>query len=244
MLSPMGLFAPFARSIACVLALAACTGCSVLAPSKTDLSLVSADRPASLAPRFTTAVFVSTDANEADLFLTDLPPERLADPSDTLADAAGSLLHIHLFVIPAAGSTPMDPTACNVALRYVVLSGGAVGVYSGGGFLYPSGKTANPTFGGTLAGGSLRLTRATADFRDMLGPALLEGPIASARDPRAASALRARLEALCGLAKPVSVEVPKKTTHAQPHLESPGGVRPICEQIAVSGDTGLRLSSP
>jgi hypothetical protein len=236
----MGLLSPFARFTASVLVITTIAGCSVLAPSKTDLSLVSADRPAALSPRFTTAVFFSGDPNEADLFLTDLPPERLADPNDTLADAAGSLLHVHLFVIPAAGSTPMDPTACNVALRYVVLSGGAVGVYSGGGFLYPSGKTASANFGGSLAGGSLRLTRATPDFLDVLGPALLEGSLSAARDPRAAAALRARLESLYSGARPLSADAPKKSASARSYQESRGGAQPITAQVAVSGDHGSR----
>lgn len=196
---------PARTALGAAIALLAATlpACSIIAP-KTNLALTAADAPATLTAGFTTAVFASSDPNEANLYLTDLPLARLADPGDSLADLGGSLLHIHVFVVPRAGSTPVDATACNAALRYAVLAQGAIGVYGGGGFLFPAGKTGAPSFGGSLAGGSLRLIRATSDFKDLLGPALLEGPVTTVRDAKTADLLRARLDALCRQAKPTS----------------------------------------
>jgi hypothetical protein len=81
------------------------------------------------------AVYAAQDRNTADLYLTDLPMERLSAEDDTLAGLSGTIVHVSIFLVPTAGRTPIDVTAVNASIRQVVIADGVVGVYSGGGFV-------------------------------------------------------------------------------------------------------------
>jgi hypothetical protein len=181
------------------------TGCT-WAPRATQLTLRSINSPAGafLAPAFQTGVYRSTDPNTADLFLTDIPLSRLTDPADTLADAEGSVLHLHMFLVPAAGKTPIDSSACNASIRHVVLSHGAIGFYGGGGFFYPNDTPGDAQMQGTIAEASLRLVRASRDFNDLLGSSVAEGTLNAALDDKMAKAIAARLDALANATPPVA----------------------------------------
>ncbi len=202
---------------ALALAGASLVGCTS-SPKDSELTIRSADKPGALTPAMQTAVYRRYDENSADLYLTDLPLARLADPADKLEDASGNLLHVHLFLIPYAGRTPVDSTACNVTIRHIIVSGGAVGVYGGGGFMYASGRTGDSVFGGIMQGASLRLVRATPDFQDLLGPALLDGTIKAGLDERGAVTLAERVDQLCARAKPVA---PPKSVPPAPAAAAP-----------------------
>lgn len=158
-----------------------------------------------LVPALPTGVYRWTDANSADLLLTDLPLARLIDENDSLSDASGVIVHVHLFLVPAAGKTPIDASACNVAVRQFVISSGAVGIYGGGGFMYPSGTPGDATFGGELVEGSVRLVRATPNFDDLLGPSTASGSVRANLDQNAALAVLARVEALSRDVPPLPV---------------------------------------
>lgn len=175
-----------------VLALGGCTW----TPSTTVFSVESVGSPSVLTPNLPFGVYVSSDANTADLYLTDLPLERLADAKDPLAELSGTIVHVHMFLVPSAGRTPIDPTACNASIRQAILSSGAVGIYSGGGFFYPSDSTGAREFGGQLVQGTLRLSRATANFDDLLGPARASGSLRTTLDEPATAAIAARMESL------------------------------------------------
>lgn len=191
-----------------LLALALCIsgslfGCSST-PSKGELTIRSIDKAGQLIPSFQTGVYRRIDENTADLFLTDLPLARLADPADPLDDLAGGLMHIHIFLVPVAGQTPIDSTACNVTIRHTVLARGALGVYGGGGFMFVSGTLGNRDFGGTLRGASLRLVRSTSNFKDLLGPSTMDGSVATVLDEKAVVALADRVESLSRRATPIA----------------------------------------
>lgn len=166
-----------------------------------------------ISPEIVTGVYRSPggDENTADIYLSDMPLERLASHSDHLKGMSGVLVHIHLFLIPSAGNTPIDQTACNVAVRTIVLassdaeSAPLIGVYSGGGFVLPSGDPGDSTFGGSILEASLRLigssSNAANGFVDQLTPAEMSGSFRSTLDEANTNALAARFERLASHAK-------------------------------------------
>ncbi len=198
-----------ARAILLALPLAATLLLSVGCSSNSELRASSADGTAVLVPVVQTSIFRATDENTADIFLTDLPLSRLANPNDDLRDAAGNLIHIRLFLVPSPGKTPIDPTACNVAVYHFVFANGAIGIYGGGGYMSVSNKPQNPSISATLQDVNLRLIRATPDFADRLGAANLTGYVSASRDEPASNALQARaVRLLAGL--PHRGQVPEK----------------------------------
>lgn len=155
---------------------------------------------ATLEPKFSAAVYRYLDASSADIYLTDLPVSRLADLGDGLAGLNGSVLHIHLFLVPTAGQTPIDPTACSAAVRQFIFAGGEpnqgpiLGVYSGGAFVTPAGDgPGKPALSGLIQGGSVRLMQADPGFVDKLGPSEVEGRFSASLDDAAARAIADRL---------------------------------------------------
>jgi hypothetical protein len=115
-------------------------------------------------------------------------------------------VHVHVFLMPSAGDTPIDTTAVNVTLRHLILAGapagrGAtdtplMGLYAGGGFWYPRGDIGDDTLSGSLDGASHRLSRATPGFADPLGSGSLSGSVVARRDEALAQAMAATLDAL------------------------------------------------
>lgn len=189
--------------VACVLA-AGLGGCASLGYSGGPLTASSADGSARLVTNLPTGVYVPIDENTADIYLTDLPVGRLSDPKDTLSDVRGMVVHLHLFLVPRAGRTPIDATASNAAVRLIVISDGAVGVYGGGGFIQPSSAPGEETLGGGLAEASLRLLRATPDFTDKLGPSILAGAVSAKRDEAMAAVMAGRVSEWIGRSKPIA----------------------------------------
>jgi hypothetical protein len=174
-----------------------------------------------LAPSFSTVVFATSDSNTAQIFMTDLPASRLLDFDDKLHDASGVIVHVAIFLTPTAGRTPIDNSACNAAVRQVILTGGNArvneasqtkvssstdarasttmtgGTYGGGGFVTASGL--NRDFATiTIREATVRLTRRTADFHDALGPAVLSGDVRAKFDPELAGALQQRMLEISG----------------------------------------------
>ena len=178
-------------------------GCAGFGLGGGPLIATSADGHASLAPSLPLGVYRPIDDNTADFYLTDIPLARLADPADRLSDISGNILHVHLFLIPKAGKTPIDATASNVAARLIVVASGAVGVYGGGGFMMPSGTPGDSSMGGNLEEASMRLVRASADFADRLGPCELKGAVSARLDEAGARDIGAKVDQLFSATKPV-----------------------------------------
>jgi hypothetical protein len=197
----------------CVVLVSACTG-----EGSADLSLRSSlpgETSGALTPRFLTAAYLPTDQNTADIYLSDIPAGDLADPSIDLTARTGNLVHIHLFLIPSAGMTPLASTACNITVRHLVLAGtiapqksdqsagsipeapvAAVGLYGGAGFMGTSSEPGDDAFSGSLRDASVRLTRASPGFTDRLGPATMAGNFTAPRDEKLSRLMAARIEAL------------------------------------------------
>lgn len=172
-------------------------GCTFFSgPDRTDLTVLSANGQGVLVPGAETVVYRPIDESTADIYVTDLPLERLDDPQDPLTDLSGQIVHIHVFLIPQAGRTPIDRTACNAAIRHVVLSGGAAGIYGGGGFLSLGGSIGADSLGARLRDSTLRLIRRNDAFVDRLNVTGLTGGVRALRDDEAARIIASRLERL------------------------------------------------
>jgi hypothetical protein len=150
---------------------------------------------ATLAPDLRTTAAVWQDTNTVDLYLTDLPRAAL-DPTAPLDGITGNIVHIHMFLAPRAGRTPIEDTAQTATVRHLVLSRGLAGVYAGGGFLQPRTSFARDRFAGTMNAGTARLIAADPGFVDALGPARIDTEVLARRDPRTARLIAARLETI------------------------------------------------
>lgn len=173
-----------------VLALMGCGG-----TSGSSLRLASVSHPRQLRPEPTTRVYRFADQNTADAYLTDLPP-ALWNPDADFRGVSATIIHLHTFIEPRAGRTPIADGASNMTVRYLVLSNGQVGLYGGGGFLWRSGDPGDSTFGGELRGASLKLLRATPGFHDLLGPCELHGSFSAARQEEDADQIEAIFQSL------------------------------------------------
>ncbi|MEL6498801.1 MAG: hypothetical protein AAFZ67_13855 [Planctomycetota bacterium] len=144
---------------------------------------------ARLAPSLTTRVYTYEDENTVHIYLSDLTPAELESP-----EAVGQIVHIHMFIRPNPGRTPIEPDALNASIRHAILApNNATGIYAGGGFLLPKSRAASGTFKGTIAKGTLRLEAATPNFTDALGPASLRARFDIPNDDNLAAKLAARL---------------------------------------------------
>ncbi|MFG0292111.1 MAG: hypothetical protein ACF8MJ_03040 [Phycisphaerales bacterium JB050] len=177
------------------LTLPGCGGGGMLTGGPGSLRIVSTTQPTRLDASFRTAVYAYSDENTADLYFTDLTPEQLqalatGQSVGATAPDGAQLLHVHLFLTPRAGRTPIEFTASNVTLTHYVLVGEEVGVYGGGGFLLPSRmftrEPGNDRFGGQMREATLRFLNGTSGFEDRLGSTTVDGTVNATLDPEGA----------------------------------------------------------
>jgi len=155
--------------------------------------------------RFSTKAYTFHDDNTADIYLTDLSDQSLTAFFAKNADwstISGTIVHIHLFLDPKPGKTPIEPTAATASIRYAIISEGQIGIYDGAGFMLPGQKPGKNSISGTFNAAPLRLTRATQAFNDPLGAARLDLSFDAKLDELAAPELQARIDALAATAKP------------------------------------------
>lgn len=112
---------------------------------------------------------------------------------------------IRMFWRPQAASTPLDETATNATVQYIIFADGSlepspggdeVGLYSGAGFVYPSTRPGRGRLVAGLWEATLRVTAASEGFEDRLGEAQLKGRFTAQRDDDAASRALRRLNVL------------------------------------------------
>jgi len=153
-----------------------------------------------LAPRYVTAVYRAVDENTADIFLSDLPAEqiegRLTNAASGYGGSPGVVIHIHMFLMPVAGRTPIEFTASNVSLTSIVMTGEAVGVYGGGGVCLPSTRVGASPFKATLRDATLRLVESDPGFDDRLGATEASGFVWARRDDHLATRIGERMALL------------------------------------------------
>jgi hypothetical protein len=164
-----------------VLALVLLGGCAS-SPAHAQLSTRSLGAaPVVLDSSYTTAVYGEPAGGVASILLTDVPLESLL--GGTVRD--GQIVHIELLWLPLAGRTPMDSTATNASIHFVVISGGEVGVYGGAGFVMPHDAPGHAVLDLDLYDATLGLLEGTEGFVDPLTPAQMTGSVAAVHDPAA-----------------------------------------------------------
>ncbi len=83
---------------------------------------------------------------------------------------------------PRAGKTPVDRSATNLTINYVVFAGDdQVGIYSGAGFMLPEGKPGRGRIGGDIRQATVRLSDSSDQFTDLLENIRLEGDVTALR---------------------------------------------------------------
>ena len=108
----------------------------------------------------------------------------------------GFVLHAQLLWVPKPGTTPIDPTATNVTLRWVVFSAGEVGVYGGAGFCWPDGEVGKDPLVLDIEASTLSLIASTPGFVDRASPASISGRFRAPYRPAAALEMRQRVSRL------------------------------------------------
>lgn len=153
--------------------------------------------------------YAALDGNTADVYMTDLPPAAL-QPDGDLSNVWGQFVHLHLFVSPKAGQTPIANSACSVTVRHVVIARGQIGVYGGGGFLIPGTDPGDDYLTGSIRGATCRLVALSPGFVDRLGASEFRTTFKVPKDDAQARELAARLSEILGLAKPLPAPLPAR----------------------------------
>ena len=190
---------PQSPILALVLLLAACLhvgGCA----SSSSLEIESLDADVTIVPVIRTQIARHVDENTIDIYLSDIPEDRLLAPArrggflpaagtgiDDPSPGNGTILHIRMFVNPRAGRTPIESSASNTTMTCLIIADSIgdnviAGRYGGGGFLLPTTPTTAATFHGSINDGSLRLVSRSPRFADRLGLCEIHTTIAARRD--------------------------------------------------------------
>lgn len=170
---------------AAVLALA---GCSGVTHSSGSGRLTSVEQGATLGSSFNTQVYSGSDPNSVDFYITDLPDTVWKQGGD-VSGVTGQLVHIHMFITPKAGRTPIATTANTATVRWLILTQGRIAVYGGGGYFQRSGDVGDESLSGVLADSTLRLVHASPGVADRLGPSVLSMGVSANKDDATAAAL-------------------------------------------------------
>jgi len=143
------------------------------------------EHAASLTFRFPYAWYEHQSA-QTSVFLSDISPEDLAAGGEL----TGQVAHVQVMWLPRPGWTPARRGCTNVVIRLLVLSGGEMGLYGGGGFAWPWDEPGDPTFGMDVLSSSLSLLESTEGFVDLLSPAEMTGAADSVLDDAATQRMR------------------------------------------------------
>lgn len=173
---------PFGLAMASMLAIAL-AGCSLFDRTPTMTSLDA--EPVSLELSFIESSYI-VQASETSMLFSDVALHELLDGAPT----TGSVLHAQILWGPKPGYTPVDPTATNVTLRWIVFSGGEVGVYGGAGFCWPRGKLGKGDYTISIEASTLSLIASTPGFVDLASPASITGTFSATFEPERAIRLR------------------------------------------------------
>jgi hypothetical protein len=156
--------------------------------SASGIKFDSIDNHTAFSPSIVSSAYRAADTSTAEIYLSDIPLRDLAR-AESLDELSGTIVHIHLFIRPRPGKTPIEPTASTAIIQAAVLARGEVGLYGGGGFMLPSGVPGDNNFGGSIRGGSVRLLSATPGFADRLGAAGLTAGVRAPLDATAAAVM-------------------------------------------------------
>ncbi len=167
---------------------------------------------------YETAVYADLNSTEISFFVTDIPMDDLLAGNIT----TGMVVHVNLLWEPAAGKTPMDSSATNVTVRYIVFADGEMGIYGGAGFAMPKGELGKGPMSLSLRDTSITLLDKTDGFVDLLSPARLTGKINAGLDERRSRQMAYAVNQLVtnalGYTRLVAAKGPPPTPLRQPSL--------------------------
>lgn len=140
----------------------------------------------SLTGNFTTGYYAFHDVNRITLVLL-----------DGAEQAPDQALVIRMMWLPRGAKTPVNPNATNASFKHIVFAGenrDIVGVYGGGGYLYPKQKPGKKKINAAIWDGSMVLQHATKGFADRLGHVQIDGKFKVTRDDEKVASLLETLE--------------------------------------------------
>lgn len=143
-----------------------------------------------ITPNFQSVLYRKHANGAVTIILSDLPRSALTNGQFS----GGTVLVIDMFLRPKAGATPIEGTATNATFRDVIFPDDTiVGVYGGGGFLYPTSKVSSDSWSGEIFNATLELVRSNKGFADRMRVLKMTGNIDAARDDEAVSAIATQL---------------------------------------------------
>ena len=137
------------------------------------------DNPVLLSANFQIACFAHDPDADTSFWLSDVPVQDILEGRVTEAQ----IMHIELLWYPRPGSTPIDSSATNASIRYIIVTNGEVGVYIGAGFVLPHGKLSTSKLNVSVRDASLKLGDSTDGLIDLLSPARLSGQFTATNNP-------------------------------------------------------------
>ncbi|MCX5658845.1 MAG: hypothetical protein NTW19_03885 [Planctomycetota bacterium] len=146
------------------------------------------ERDTTLRGGFTTGIYRYDDRNHFTVVLLDGPIEN---PTQAVT--------IRMLWAPMAGRTPIDGTATNATIHYVIFAGAEkaeAGVYSGAGYIYPTSDREAEKLEAGVWQANLRLTDRSPGFEDLLGQAAVKGGLTARRDDAAVEEALRKLNVL------------------------------------------------
>ncbi|MEE8155214.1 MAG: hypothetical protein V3T53_09715 [Phycisphaerales bacterium] len=150
------------------------------------------DDPVALEGEYITAFYADGSSVETSFVLSDVGLDQLLGGQIS----RGQVVRIDLLWVPKPGATPMDSSATNASIRYVIVTDGELGVYVGAGFAMPQGDASGASLTVRLRDGSLVLLESTDGFVDLLSPATLTGSFTATHNDQRARQLSAALRRL------------------------------------------------
>lgn len=150
------------------------------------------DDPVVLVGEYITAFYADGDSVETSFVLSDVGLDQLLSGQFS----RGQVVRVDLLWVPKPGATPMDSSATNASIRYVIVADGELGVYAGAGFAVPEGDANGRSLTVHLRDGSLDLLQSTDGFVDLLSPATLTGSFTATHNDQRARQLSAAVRRL------------------------------------------------
>ena len=148
--------------------------------------------PVVLEGEYITAFYSDGNSVETSFILSDVGLDQLLSGEFS----RGQVVRIDLLWMPKPGATPMDSSATNVSIQYVIVADGELGVYAGAGFALPEGDANGQSIAVHLRDASLELLESTDGFVDLLSPATLTGSFTATRNDQRTRQLSSALRRL------------------------------------------------
>ncbi len=177
--------------LSCMCVVMGAVGCAGLGGEGGRLAVRSQSSPGTvLSSAFGTGVYGYDDQNNLTVLLFDGPPDN---PAQAVA--------IRMFWQPRAAATPIERTATNATIQYMVFATSGseareVGVYSGAGYVFPRTAPGQSPLAASVWDAALRLSDRSEGFTDLLGKAELKGGFTAVRDDIAKEQMLQRLHVL------------------------------------------------